>query len=71
MQRPAFDAIDGNKDGKISLEEWRVFFQGHGTMGAMPPDHELPPGHGMGGRTPPYDHGGERGGKPLILPPAK
>ena len=62
MQRPAFDAIDANKDGNISLEEWRVFFQSHGTTGAMPPGRRPPPGHGGGG---------ERGGTPLILPPDK
>ena len=55
MQRPAFDAIDGNKDGTISLEEWRIFFQSHGAGGQMPP-----PGHS-----------GRQGGRPLILPPAK
>ena len=65
MQRPAFDAIDGNKDGVISLEEWRIFFQNHGTMGAMPP------GHGIGGQMPPSDHGGGQDGRPLILPPSK
>ena len=65
MQRPAFDAIDSNKDGTISLEEWRIFFQGHGTMGAMPP------GHGAGGQMPPSGHGGEQDGRPLILPPSK
>jgi len=55
MQRPAFDAIDSNKDGQISLEEWRTFFQGHG----------------MGAQMPPRGHGGEQGGTPLILPPSK
>ena len=62
MQRPAFDAIDANKDGNISLEEWRAFFQNHGTMGAMPPGRRPPPGH---------EAGGGMGGTPLILPPAK
>ena len=61
MQRPAFDAIDSNRDGMISLEEWRGFFRSHGTTGSMPPDRMPPPGHGPGGQ----------GGKPLILPPAK
>ncbi|MCL2123326.1 MAG: EF-hand domain-containing protein [Desulfovibrionaceae bacterium] len=66
MQRPAFDAIDGNKDGMINLEEWRTFFQGHGTMGAMPP------GHGdTGGQMPSPGHGGGQSGAPLILPPSK
>ena len=55
MQRPAFDAIDSNKDGHISLEEWRAFFQNHG----------------MGGQMPPPGHGGEQRGTPLILPPSK
>ena len=55
MQRPAFDAIDGNKDGAISLGEWRIFFQSHGAGGPMPP-----PGHGGG-----------REARPLIRPPSK
>jgi Ca2+-binding EF-hand superfamily protein len=41
MQRPAFDAIDADRDGTISLEEWRAFFHGHGMDGRTPP-----PGHG-------------------------
>jgi len=65
MRRPAFDAVDGDKDGAISLEEWRVFFQGHGMTGGAPP------GSGAGGQTPPPGHGGGRDGRPLILPPAK
>ena len=65
MQRPAFDSIDGNKDGTISLEEWRIFFQDHGAMNAMPP------GHGTGGQMPPPGHNGGQEGKPLILPPSK
>jgi len=64
MQRPAFDAIDGNKDGTISLEEWRGFFHSHGPMGAMPP------GHGTDGQMPP-GHGGGQNGRPLILPPSR
>ena len=67
MQRSAFDAIDADGDGTISREEWRVFFQRHGTMGAMPPGRMPPPGHGMDGRMPPPG----QGGRPLILPPAK
>jgi len=61
MQRPAFDAIDTNKDGRISLEEWRTFFEGHGMMGAMPPGRMPPPGHGAD----------QEGGTPLILPPSQ
>ena len=71
MQRPAFDAIDISKDGKISLEEWRTFFQSHGKMGTMPPGRRPPPGHDMGGQTPFSGREGEPGGKPLILPPSK
>jgi Ca2+-binding EF-hand superfamily protein len=56
MQASAFDAIDADKDGRISLEEWRTFFQHHGAMGAMPPS-----GQSMGGQ----------GGGSLIRPPAK
>jgi hypothetical protein len=67
MQRPAFDAIDADRDGTISLEEWRAFFHGHGMQGVMPPGRMPPPGHGMEGRTPPPGHGGT----PLIRPPAK
>ena len=65
MQRPAFDAIDADKDGTISLEEWRIFFQGHGTTGAAPP------GNSAGARMSPPGHGGGRDGNPLILPPSK
>ena len=61
MQRPAFDAIDADKDGKINLEEWRVFFQSHSPAGAMSPGRMPPPGHGMDGQD----------GRPLILPPVK
>ena len=71
MQRPAFDAIDGNKDGTISLEEWRIFFQGHGKMGAMPPGRMPPPDHGTDGQTLQPSHGGGRNASPLILPPSK
>ena len=59
MQRPAFDAIDIDKNAQISLEEWRAFFQRHGMMDAMPPGRMPPPGHGTG----------EQSGVPLILPP--
>jgi hypothetical protein len=65
MQRPAFEAIDVDRDGRISLEEWRTFFHGHGMAGAMPP------GHGTDGRMPPPGQGAGQDGRPLILPPAK
>ena len=61
MQRPAFDAMDTDRDGRLSLEEWRTFFHGHGMAGSMPP------GHGADGRMPPSG----QSGRPLILPPAK
>ncbi|MDR0238643.1 MAG: EF-hand domain-containing protein [Deltaproteobacteria bacterium] len=70
MQRPAFDAIDGNKDGTISLEEWRAFFHSHGSGGAMSPVGMPPPGHGTDGQRPP-GHGGGQNGRPLILPPSR
>jgi hypothetical protein len=71
MQRPAFDSIDADKNGRISLEEWRAFFQGHSAAEAMPPGRMPPPGGGMGGQMPPPGHDGERSGTPLILPPAQ
>ena len=67
MQRPAFDAIDADRNGVISLEEWRAFFKSHGTTAPMPPGRMPPPGHGMDGREPSPG----QGGRPLILPPAK
>lgn len=69
MQRHAFDAIDTNKDGKISPEEWAAFRKTHSMggqgMGGMG-------GQGMGGgkmMPPPAHNPSEGGAKPLITPP--
>lgn len=55
MKDSAFDAIDQNRDGGISLEEWTEFGIGHGRGGvaAMPP-------HGVNA-TMPHDR--------VVMPP--
>lgn len=86
MKDSAFDAIDQNRDGNISLEEWTQFGLGHGRGG----DHGATPPQG-GNATMPHDRSGmpPQGGKataphdgqmhdgqsapraPALIPPAK
>ncbi len=57
MKRAAFDTIDTNRDGAISLDEWQAFRASHGNRKGMPMPHKA---------MPPAD---DTSDVPLIRPP--
>lgn len=73
MRKPAFEAIDADKDNKLSHEEWDGFRNRHGQggkgMGGEGMGEGMP--KGMGGGMPPAGMGGAmpKGKMPLVAPP--
>ena len=57
MLRPAFDAMDADKDGKLTPEERGAFVMQHSQENSA---------KGMGGGMPPK---GMKKGKPMLMPP--
>ena len=69
-KRPAFDTIDADKSGGICRSEWDNFMKSHmGGQKGMPPAGMGMPA-GMGGKAMP-PAGAEKGGMPMIQPPAQ
>lgn len=67
ISRQGFDIMDINKNGELSLEEWRAFSSNHG-MGIP-----MPPSRGMLPARPPEPPMAPKPGEPslpLIMPPA-
>ena len=60
MQDGAFAAIDKNKDGSISHEEWQGFSKSHAMGRAGHPDAQMPPAGEAAPKT-----------MPLVTPPSK
>jgi hypothetical protein len=69
VNEKAFDMINTNKDENLSLEEWKVFFEGHGKKQNQGMGQAMPPaGMGMGmGQQP----AAPETATPLITPPSK
>ncbi|MDD2966366.1 MAG: EF-hand domain-containing protein [Desulfovibrionaceae bacterium] len=71
VNEKAFDMINTEKDEHLSLEEWRVFFAGHGKNAGQ--GKGMGQGMGMGQAMPPAGMGeaAPQAGTPLITPPSK
>ena len=67
ISRQGFDIIDTNKNGELSLEEWRAFSSNHGMGIPMPPSRVTLP---AGPLDPPVAPKPGEPSLPLIMPPA-
>lgn len=67
ISRQGFDIMDINKNGELSLEEWRAFSSNHGMGISMPPSKVTLPARPL---EPPVTPNPGEPSLPLIMPPA-
>ncbi|MDO5538126.1 MAG: hypothetical protein Q4F72_11440 [Desulfovibrionaceae bacterium] len=67
MKEEAFTAIDTDRNGSISRQEWQTFAIGH-SMGRSGQGSGMP--GGMGGMSMPPSHSTGGSGLPMVTPPS-